>query len=54
MSDKFSVFVVIAFIVMIIFSITYWVHSQNSCDAKHGVLVKNAVGFYACVEQGKH
>jgi uncharacterized membrane protein len=53
MEDKFSIIVIVLFIAAIIFSITYWVHSQNSCDAKHGVLVKSAFG-YSCIEQGKH
>jgi len=43
---------VLLMIGLAVFGITYYVHSNNDCNAKHGVLVHKANGFYACVDKG--
>jgi len=39
----------IAFIVMLVLGGIYYAHQKSDCDARHGVLVKSASGFYECV-----
>jgi hypothetical protein len=48
-NHAFGILVVVA-VLCAVLGLFYWANQQRDCDARHGVLVRGAVG-YSCVAQ---
>jgi len=52
--NLWPVVAIVIFVLIMLFSIGYYVNARSDCAQARGVLVKNLNNTYACMEKGQH